>query len=160
MENINSKLSVEESIVQKTNPIDTSNIINSVEAKIVVENKNENVNVQPDTTIKSTISDTADILKNIDDIKDELCKLPLDPCESDYINNYINPMLNVLYQLSTTSLNLSNSVYYLTNSPIVHPKRSELEDTLHLVYNINDECEDVYKIVKKRLNIVIKAQKK
>ncbi len=110
------------------------------------------------TPISSTFSQTADTLKNINSIKDELCKLPLDTCESEYISNNINPLLNVLYQLSTTSYNLSSSQSILAVSSIVHPKRSELKDTIHLCYKINDKCEDIYDVLKKRINFVLKCK--
>lgn len=137
-----------------------SDIENSEKIKKTIESNNENACFQTDMPVSSTINETADVLKNINSIKDELCKLPLDPCENNYISNYINPLLSVLNLLSSTSVNLATSVYYLTNSPVVHPKKSELEDTIHLIYNINEECEDVYKIVKRRLNVVINNKNK
>jgi hypothetical protein len=105
--------------------------------------------------ISSTISQTTDTLKNINTIKDELCKLPLNPCEMDYINNSVNPLLNILYQISTASFNLASSANLLSTSSVVHPKKHELKDTVHLVYKINDECEDVYDELKRRINFVL-----
>lgn len=102
-------------------------------------------------TPSDPISKSADLLKNLNTIKDELCKLPLNPCESEYIATYIFPIVNTLYLLSTSSLNLSSSVNILTNSPIVKPKRSKLKSTIHTIYDMNDTCEDLYKIVKERL---------
>lgn len=66
------------------------------------------------------------------------------------------PLLNILYQLSTTSVNLASSVSLLSLSSVVHPKRHELKDTIHLVYKINEECEDLYDVLKKRLHLVLK----
>ena len=106
--------------------------------------------------ISPTISQTADMLKNINVIKDELCKLPLDTCELEYVTTNVLPLLTILYELSTTSDNLATAANLLSISPIVHPKRHELKDTLHLVYKINDECEDVYDVLKKRINLVLK----
>lgn len=109
----------------------------------------------PDLSVNSTISKSADALKNINIIKDELCKLPLDPCESEFITNNVTPLLTVLTQLAAVSLSLATSAYYLTLTPIVHAKRSQIKDTIHLVYNINDKCDDVYNVVKKRINVVL-----
>lgn len=106
-------------------------------------------------SINSTISQTADTLKNINSIKDELCKMPLDTCENQYINNSVFPLTNTLYLISTASLNLSNSVNILTTSSIVHPKKSELKDTIDLIYDMNEECADLFKVIKKRLKIII-----
>ncbi|HEY5589301.1 MAG TPA: hypothetical protein VIK86_10175 [Candidatus Paceibacterota bacterium] len=108
------------------------------------------------TTGTTTISQASDTLKNINTIKDELCKLPLDPCENEYIINSVLPLTNILYMISTASVNLSNSANILTNSPIVHAKKSEIKDTIDLIYNINEECEDLFKVIKKRLNVLLK----
>jgi len=107
-------------------------------------------------SISPTITQAAATLRNINIIKDELCKLPIDPCEMEFITNNIYPLLNILYQLSTTSYNLASSANLLSTSSIVHPKNSDLKDTVHLVYNINDKCEDVYDVLKKRINFVLK----
>lgn len=108
------------------------------------------------TSTPTTVSQASDTLKNINTIKDELCKLPLDPCENEYIINSVLPLTNILYMISTASVNLSNSANILTNSPIVHAKKSEIKDTIDLIYNINEECEDLFKIIKKRLNVLLK----
>ena len=108
-----------------------------------------------DSSISSTISKSSETLKSINVIKDELCKLPLNPCESEFIANNITPLLSVLTQLAAVSVSLATSSYYLTLSPVLHPKHSDIKDTIHLVYNINDQCEDVYHIVKKRINAVL-----
>lgn len=108
------------------------------------------------TPTPTTISQASDTLKNINTIKDELCKLPLDPCENEYIINSVLPLTNILYMISTASVNLSNSANILTNSPIVHAKKSEIKDTIDLIYNINEECEDLFKVIKKRLNVLLK----
>ena len=87
-----------------------------------------NPSVEGSTTPSTpTISQASDTLKNINTIKDELCKLPLDPCESEYILNSVFPLTNTLYLLSTTAVNLSNPANILTISPIVHAKKSELK---------------------------------
>lgn len=83
------------------------------------------------------------------------CKLPLNPCESQYITNNINPLLNILYLLSQTSSGLSTSAKFLASSSVVHPKNSDIKDTIHLIYKINEECDDVYDVLKKRLEILL-----
>ena len=109
----------------------------------------------PPVNINTTIIQTSDLLKNIDIIKDELCKLPLDPCELEYITIKVNPLMNIIYELANATSNLAASVTYLQNSPIVHPKKSELKDTIHLMYDLNEECEDVFKELKRRINKVL-----
>ena len=122
--------------------------LEGIEEKTKSPSEVSNENLNP-------LDKSADTIKNINTIKEELCKLPLNPCELDYINNNIAPLLNVLYQLSTTSYNLSNSASVLSISSIVHPKRHELKETIRLTYKINESCEDVYQELKKRLKIIL-----
>lgn len=101
------------------------------------------------------IEKTSETLKNINSIKDEICKLPLNVCENEYITNSIYPLTNILYLLSTSSYNLINAVNLLNTTPIVKPKKSKLKDTIHLVYDIDEECEDIFEVVKRRLNKIL-----
>ncbi len=130
-------------------PIEDPLNIESPDANSDDENNLSEINTN------SSIEKTENTLKSINSIKSELCKLPLDTCESQYIANNITPILNVLYFLSTSSLSLATSVNFLTNSPIVHAKKSELKETLHLIYNINDQCDDVYDVIKKRIKVLL-----
>lgn len=139
-----------QSICNLLSDIENSKKIN----EILIKSKADEENCTQ-VSINDTINQTADTLKNINTIKDELCKLPLNPCESEYIANSVFPLVNILYLISTTSVNLSNSVNVLTTSSIVHPKRSELKDTISLIYDINEECEELFRVIKKRLNIVL-----
>ena len=109
-----------------------------------------------DNTQSSNLAQTSNTLKNINIIKDELCKLPLDTCELDYVTTNVLPLLTILYELSTTAFNLASSSNMLSISSVVHPKRHELKDSVHLAYKINDECEDLYDVLKKRINLVLK----
>ena len=106
--------------------------------------------------IINAMNQAAGTLKNINIIKDELCKLPIDICETEYINNSILPMLSILNQLSNVIYSLSNSANTLNLSPLVHADRSELKDAVHLCYKIIDQAEDVYEVLRKRINLVIK----
>ncbi|KOA20161.1 hypothetical protein CLHOM_13600 [Clostridium homopropionicum DSM 5847] len=105
-----------------------------------------------DDKLSESIQDATDILTNINIIKDELCKLPLDPCEKEIYENNLFPMLNLLYYLSNVSVNLANSANTLTNSTIVFRKKSEIKDTINLVYDINKKCEKVYEVLEKRID--------
>lgn len=133
-----------------------SDIEKAKELNMMVTGIHPSADACPELPISTTITQTADLLRNINSIKDELCKLPLDTCELEYINNDVNPLLNVLNQLANISANLAVSVNYLTISPVVHPKKSELKDTIHLIYDINEECEDVFDVLKHRINRVLK----
>lgn len=111
---------------------------------------------QGTTGIDSIISQTADTLRNINAIKDELCRLPLDTCESEYITNSILPMLTILNQFSNITYCLANSISMMNISPLVHSDRSELKEGINLCYKILDQSEDLYDVLKKRVNLVLK----
>ncbi|SHI64176.1 hypothetical protein SAMN02745163_00545 [Clostridium cavendishii DSM 21758] len=112
-----------------------------------------------DTTASPTISEslakTLVTLTTINGIKDQVCLLPLDFCMRNYFNNCVLPLVSTLDFISRTSFNLSASVGVLTNSPIVPVKRSQVKDTIELIYCINAQCEDVYRIACKRIEILL-----
>lgn len=109
------------------------------------------------STLNSEISNTANLLVNLNSIKEELIKLPLNPAEKDYLDVYVFPLLNVLLDLSTTALNLSTTTGKLAVSYVTTPKTSRLKETEHLIYDIDDKCEEVYRMLKPRLNLILKC---
>lgn len=106
--------------------------------------------------INTAINNTDTMLIAINSIKTELCRLPLNFCEREYIANYVNPIVIVLFFLSLISYELAVSVYILSFSPIVPPKKSKLKNTINLIYKINEECEELYEVLKKRLKALIR----
>ena len=107
--------------------------------------------------VSIAINNTTSMLKAITSIKTQLCRLPLDFCEIEYINNYVNPLINTVFYLALTSFELSFSIFVLTFSPIVSAKKSKLKDTINLMYDINEECEEIYKMLKKRLETLLRC---
>lgn len=113
----------------------------------------------PSTSVSDCIDKTATILQNINTINDQVARLNLNPTERAYLENSITPMLAILNLLSTTSYNLATSVSSLATSPIVCGKRHELKDTIDLVYDINSQCEDVFELLEKRIDFLLKIAK-
>lgn len=107
----------------------------------------------PNSTVNvnTTIAQTAQTLAAINSIKTELCRLPLDFCEREYIANCITPLGTAMELVARTGFELATSASILTTSPIVPRKKGELKDTIYTIYSINDEVEDIYKVLKKRL---------
>jgi hypothetical protein len=102
--------------------------------------------------ISETINEASTTLRNVNVIREELCKLSLNPCEREYYNNCILPLLTILSGITTSSLNLASSANYLSNSNIIFRKKSDIKDTLHLAYDINKKSEDVYKTLVVRID--------
>lgn len=101
--------------------------------------------------VNAVIDNTDALLTAIIAVNTELCRLTLNLCERAYIDYYVNPLLTSLFNLSIISFELSLTVLVLSYSPIVPPKKSKLKSTIHLIYEINEECEDLLKVLKKRL---------
>jgi hypothetical protein len=72
--------------------------------------------------------------------------------EKDYIDANITPLLSIINLLGNVSANLATSVDTLQTTYVVNPKKSELKDTIDLIYNINEKCEDIYDVLKKRIH--------
>ncbi|WML37277.1 hypothetical protein [Clostridium sp. OS1-26] len=109
----------------------------------------------PCENIFQNISQTSTLLQNINNIREQLARLNIDPSQRIYYENCVVPLLTTLYELSASSATLATSVNFLATSPVVHSKTSQLRDTTHLIYHINEKCEDVYKVLKKRIDIML-----
>lgn len=136
--------------------MDTSKILrdvkNTKDIQKTVSSDNNNENVSNNTTVSESLGKTNDILLDINSIRTEICKLTLNPCQREYLNNSVLPLLTVLDFLSRSANNLASSVNYLSGSCITFRKESNLKDTLHTVYEINKQCDDVYKELKRRVD--------
>lgn len=108
-----------------------------------------------DITISPTINKTTETLAAINAAKTEFCKLPLDPCEAQFIANNITPLLTIISQLTIAANELSGTVNFLASAPYVKPDISELKDSIDLMYDLNEDANDIYDILKKRLRILV-----
>lgn len=109
----------------------------------------------PCENIFQNISETSALLQNINNIREQLARLNIDPSQRIYYENCVAPLLTTLYELTASSATLATSVNFLATSPVVHPKTSQLRDTTHLIYHINEKCEDVFTVLKKRVDIML-----
>lgn len=148
--NIKFNLSQDESTTTTTNNTTTNNTTTNNTTTSTSTSNNSSY----DDTCK-TIGQTSTLLQNINNIKEQVVRLNLDPTQRLYFESCIAPLLTTLYELSATSATLAASANILTTSPVVHPKNSHLKDTLHLIYDINEQCEDVYKKLRKRIDDLI-----
>ncbi|EPY2283920.1 hypothetical protein ACXAT6_001086 [Clostridium sporogenes] len=102
------------------------------------------------------IEKTLNRIKNINALRDELIRLNLNPEGLIYFNNEVYPLTN----LSTTSLNLSTSANVLSTAIYLKPKDSKIKDTLKLIYEITEQCEDIYDSLKYKIDTLICISKK
>lgn len=129
-----------------------SDIENSIKIKESILEKEISKIQGTEIPISKTITETGETLLSINLIKNELCKLPLNPCEREYFDNSVNPLLVTFYELAAASNQLASSADVLTNSNMVFRKKSKIKDTLDLVYDINKKAEEVYEVLSKRID--------
>jgi len=98
------------------------------------------------------MSDLTDKINNFNDVKNELSELPLDPREKDYIEFSVAPITDLIYKLSTAALNLSLSSDYLSKNYVKKPKKGKIKKNIDTIYEINETCNELFKIIKKRID--------
>ncbi len=128
------------------------------------ENSKKDIDIEDiDTLINLSdecIEKTLNRIKNINALRDELIRLNLNPEGLIYFNNEVYPLLYTLTNLSTTSLNLSTSANVLSTAIYLKPKDSKIKDTLKLIYEITEQCEDIYDSLKYKIDTLICISKK
>lgn len=158
----NIQLNLSQNRVTYIKPLSTSNITVTETTTAPGESGAPSTTSAPPTTSVpptakpcENISETSTLLQNINNIREQLARLNIDPSQRVYYENCVVPLLTTLYELTASSSTLATAVNFLAVSPVVHPKTSQLRDTTHLVYHINEKCEDVYKVLKKRIDIML-----
>ncbi len=106
------------------------------------------------------IEKTLTRIRSINALRDELIKLNLNPEGLIYFNNEVYPLLYTLTNLSTTSLNLSTSANFLSTAVYLKPKDSKIKDTVKLIYEMTEQCEDIYDSLKYKIDTLICISKK
>ncbi|GAE02255.1 hypothetical protein FC820_18040 [Clostridium sporogenes] len=128
------------------------------------ENSKKDIDIEDiDTLINLSdecIEKTLNRIKNINALRDELIRLNLNPEGLIYFNNEVYPLLYTLTNLSTTSLNLSTSANVLSTAIYLKPKDSKIKDTLKLIYEMTEQCEDIYDSLKYKIDTLICISKK
>lgn len=131
------------------------NIIENVPGTTSKDSTNNTTSSTPGVNIDDSLAKITLKLQTINTLREELIKLELNPEGRLYFNNDIAPLLTVLYQLASTSVDLSTSVNILSSSYLVKPNKSKLKDTFKLVYDINEQCDDVYRLLAEKIEVLI-----
>lgn len=127
-------------------------------------NTNTNTNQAQTGTGSSSTSTATDELQSIvntltqiNNLKEQLCLLPLNFCQKDYFINEIFPMLDLMNRLAGTASNISFSTGVLQSTPIVPCDKSKIKEFIYAMYSMNDLTCRLYKIIKKKIEQLTKC---
>jgi hypothetical protein len=90
------------------------------------------------------INEFMKVVQKINIYRAELYRLPLDPWEQIFIGIEIAPLLSVMDLIGRVSYDLSYSANFLTNFTIVPARKNKIRETIYLLYDINEQCQDIY----------------
>lgn len=106
-------------------------------------------------TPSESLTQITDAITKINILKVQLCRLPLNLCEPEYISVYISPLLGVLTSLGGVSISLATSFNLLSENAILTREKYKIKKYIHVTYEICDQMCDLYEIVGKRISKVI-----
>lgn len=93
-------------------------------------------------------------LTELNNIKDEMAKLPLDFREREYFTYYVEPLLSCIDRLTFSEYDLSYVVYNLNMVSLT--RTSRLKDPLKMIFGLNDLAEDVFEVLDDVLEELLK----
>lgn len=106
-------------------------------------------------TPSESLTQLTDAITKINILKVQLCRLPLNLCEPEYISVYISPLLSVLTSLGGVSISLATAFNLLSENAILTREKYKIKKYIHVTYEICDQMCDLYEIVGKRISKVI-----
>ncbi|MCB2309368.1 hypothetical protein LGL08_22760 [Clostridium estertheticum] len=110
-----------------------------------------------DTSNNSCIKLLADKVVDINILKFELDKLPLDFKARAYFENDVKPLLDTLYTLSIASLDFSATAVSLTNTSF--GRSSKIKNALELTDSVDEISSDVIKVLRCKVDNMLKLSK-
>ncbi|MCB2354045.1 hypothetical protein [Clostridium estertheticum] len=110
-----------------------------------------------DTSNSSCIKLLADKVVDINILKFELDKLPLDFKARAYFENDVKPLLDTLYTLSLASLDFSATAVSLTNTSF--GRSSKIKNALELTDSVDEISSDVIKVLRCKVDNMLKLSK-
>lgn len=104
-----------------------------------------------DTSIPKSdnLDNLLDRVTKINALREQLARLQLSPEEKVYYETEVVPIITLFQFLSSSSYNFAYSAYNISNTS--SGKNSRAKDALHLVYDINDIAEDVFKVLRHKI---------
>jgi hypothetical protein len=110
-----------------------------------------------DTTSNSDIKSLADKVANINLLRFELDRFPLDFKARAYFENDVKPLVDTLTVLSFSAANFSISATNLAGTNFGHS--SKIKDALDLVEELNEISEELIEVVKCKVHNMLKFSK-
>lgn len=110
-----------------------------------------------DTCNNIDIKSLADNVTNINILRFELDRLPLDFKASSYFENDVKPLTDTLTVLSFASNNFSFSATNMANTNFGHS--SKIKDALDLVVDVNEIAEDLIDVLRCKIDNMLKLAK-
>ncbi|MGV8980364.1 hypothetical protein [Clostridium sp.] len=110
-----------------------------------------------DTTNSFDVASLADKAVNINILKYEVDRLPLDFKARAYFENDIRPLVDTLYTLSLASIDYSTSAKNLASINFGHT--SQIKDALDLTDEINEISEDLIKVLRCKIDNMLNLSK-
>ncbi|WP_291632405.1 hypothetical protein [Clostridium sp.] len=109
------------------------------------------------TTKKIDVATLADEAVNINVLRYEVDRLPLDFKARAYFENDVRPLIDTLYTLSLASLDYSTSAKNVAS--INFGRSSKIKDALELTDEINGISDDLIKVLKCKVDNMLKLSK-
>ncbi|MGH4125317.1 MAG: hypothetical protein ACREV6_20570 [Clostridium sp.] len=110
-----------------------------------------------DTCNNSDIKSLADNLVNINVLRFELDRLPLDFKARAYFENDVKPLTDTLTVLSFASDNFSIAAINMANTNFGHSQK--IKDALDLVEDVNVIAEDLIEVLKCKIDNMLKLSR-
>ncbi|MBU3126055.1 hypothetical protein [Clostridium tagluense] len=145
---------------------------NQYQKKIIDDITQQYKNIYEDVSMQQPLSDTsdtsntcndfdikvlADKVVNINVLRFELDKLPLDFKARAYFENEVKPLTDTLTVLSFASDNFSIAAGNMANTNFGHSKK--IKDALDLVEGVNEISEDLIKVLRCKIDNMLKLAK-
>ena len=118
---------------------------------------NQSLSSSADTSNNSCIKLLADKVVDINILRFELDRLPLDFKARAYFENDVKPLIDTLYSLSLASLDFSATAASMSNTNF--GRSSKIKDALDLTQGVDEIATDVIKVLRCKVDTMLRLSK-
>lgn len=139
-------------------------IFNKVNSNLDSINKllTQNASTTSTTDINTELTKILTYVTTINSLKNQLNELPFNPFEKIYVENCINPILTVFYQLAITAASYKDTSQSLSNSTTTRRKTHKIKKYERTTYKMMDQITCLYDLLDDRIcdfiNIICKCK--